>query len=449
MKHMREKTKEESENIRCESVTKIEERMRALQKANTELKIEIRRRKRVENKLKKINDELNDFKKAISNVLQDLHFEKNNAEKEKAKDEAILASIADGCIAVNEYGEIILINRMAQKILGYSSKESIGKHWYEILRREDEGGGSLESKKGAICAALSKAAITTNTTSTADFYYIKKDGTRIPISRTVSPIILQGRVIGAVNIFRDITREKEIDKAKTGFISIASHQLRTPLTTVNWYVEMLLSEDEGRLNSKQKEYLNEVNRGSQLMVELVNALLSVARLEMGTFRAEPEPIDIVNLTQSEVNAQKRQINANKINFNFSFEKNIPAIFADPKLLRMVVQNLLSNSAKYTPEGGKIELSIFSDGKNNILLKISDTGYGIPKKQQEQIFTKFFRADNVREKNTEGTGLGLYIVKLVIENLGGKVWFKSEENKGTVFFVKIPLDGLKKKEPKLC
>ncbi len=120
--------------------------------------------------------------------------------------------------------------------------------------------------------------------------------------------------------------------------------------------------------------------------------------------------------------------------------------ADPKLLRMVVQNILSNAVKYTPEGGKIELSISLADKKNILLKISDTGYGIPKNQQDRIFTKLFRADNVRDKDTDGTGLGLYIVKSIVENSGGKIWFKSsgeEENSGTTFYVELPLDGVKK------
>ena len=120
--------------------------------------------------------------------------------------------------------------------------------------------------------------------------------------------------------------------------------------------------------------------------------------------------------------------------------------ADPKHLRMVVQNILSNAVKYTHEGGKIDVSISLADKNNILLKIDDTGYGIPRNQQDKIFTKLFRADNVRDKDTDGTGLGLYIVKSIVENAGGKIWFKSsseEANKGTTFYVLLPLDRVRK------
>jgi signal transduction histidine kinase len=261
-----------------------------------------------------------------------------------------------------------------------------------------------------------------------------------------TPVLLDGKVIGTIKIFRDITNEREIDKAKTEFVSLASHQLRTPLSAVNWYAEMLLAGDAGELNEKQKKYLDEVYRSNQRMVELVNALLDVSSLELGTFVSDPKSTDICKLAQDVIDEQKPQIDVKKLSFSFLCEESISRIQVDPKHLRMVVQNILSNAVKYTPEGGKIVLSISSTDKKNVLLKISDTGYGIPKNQQDKIFTKLFRADNVRDKDTDGTGLGLYIVKSIVENSGGKVWFKSsgeEGNKGTVFYVTLPLDGVKK------
>jgi len=159
---------------------------------------------------------------------------------------------------------------------------------------------------------------------------------------------------------------------------------------------------------------------------------------------EPEPTDIVVLVRSVLDEQKPQIDEKNIKVSPVFEKDIPLMQVDPKLMRMVVQNLLSNAVKYTPEKGQVNISLSLDGKNTVLLKVSDTGYGIPKKQQEKIFTKLFRADNVREKDTEGTGLGLYIVKSIIEHSGGKVWFESEEDKGSIFYVSLPLGGMKKK-----
>lgn len=267
-----------------------------------------------------------------------------------------------------------------------------------------------------------------------------------------TPVVLDGTTIGAIKVFRDITSEREVDKAKTEFVSLASHQLRTPLSTVNWYAEMLLAGDVGEMNEQQNKYLNEVYRSNQRMVELVNALLDVASLELGTFVIEPESTDICKLTENIIHEQKTQIAAKKIRLSFFCEKNISRMQTDPKHLRMVIQNILSNAVKYTPDGGRIKFSISAEDKKNVLLKVSDTGYGIPKNQQDKIFTKLFRADNVRDKDTDGTGLGLYIVKSIVDNSGGKVWFTSpskNEKKGTTFYVVLPLKGTQKsvKEPK--
>ncbi len=246
-------------------------------------------------------------------------------------------------------------------------------------------------------------------------------------------------------LVEDITKEKEVDKAKTEFVSLASHQLRTPLSMVNWYTEMLLAGDAGKLNKKQEKYLEEVYTGNQRMVDLVNSLLNVSRMELGTFSVNPEPTDTVRLAESVVIEQNPQITERKIKLTSDFAKNVPEINVDPKLLRMVFQNLLSNAVKYTPNGGAIKFSIsLEKEKSQIHIQVADTGYGIPKNQQDKIFTKLFRADNVREKDTEGTGLGLYIVKSIIEHTEGTIRFESEENHGTTFYITLPIEGMKKK-----
>jgi signal transduction histidine kinase len=259
----------------------------------------------------------------------------------------------------------------------------------------------------------------------------------------MAPVVLRGKIVGAVEVFRDITKEKEIDKAKTEFVSLASHQLRTPLSTVSWYSEMLLAGDAGEVTPDQKKYLEEIYRGNQRMVDLVNTLLDVSRIEMGTFMVEPKPTDIVKLAKSVIDEQKLQISEKKLKFSSSFGNYIPLVRVDPKLLRMVIQNLLSNAIKYSPDGGKIEVAIFMEDKKNVLLTVADAGYGIPKNQQDRIFTKLFRADNVIGKDTEGTGLGLYIAKSIVEQAKGKISFDSIENKGTTFYVTLPIGGVKK------
>jgi signal transduction histidine kinase len=261
------------------------------------------------------------------------------------------------------------------------------------------------------------------------------------------------RVIG-VNM--DVTREQEIDKAKSEFVSLASHQLRTPLTSMGWYAEMLLAGDAGRLNPGQKEYIEEIYKGNKRMVELVNALLNVSRLEMGTFMIEPELADLVTLAKDAVKEQKPQMEAKLQTFTEDYGKSSLKFPVDVKLFRMVIQNLLSNAIKYTPEKGKITLGIkllgqmpekFKDfGRaEDVLVYVADNGMGIPKAQQGSIFMKLFRADNAKISVTEGTGLGLYIVKTIVERSGGRVWFESAENRGSTFYTLIPKQGMKAKK----
>ena len=244
-------------------------------------------------------------------------------------------------------------------------------------------------------------------------------------------------------IVRDVTKEQEIDKVKSEFVSLASHQLRTPLTAVNWYTEMLLSGDIGKFQPEQKKYLKEIYNGNNNMIDLVKALLNVSRIELGTLAIEPESTNLKKLSDSVLEEFKLIIKKNKLKIEKDYTKELSDINIDPKLMRIVFQNLISNAIKYTPLGGQINIGITKQ-KSDILISVKDTGYGIPKDQQSKIFTKLFRADNIVEKETEGTGLGLYIIKYVVEQFKGKIWFESRENKGTTFYVTIPSRGIKKK-----
>jgi len=362
-------------------------------------------------------------------------------EQIRSKTEAILTSIGNGLVVVDKEGKIDYINQSFEEMLGWKTQEIVGKSMVQVVPREDVNGVEVLFKERILTQVLAGQKFVADLAN--PFYYIRKDKSRFPVSSIVSPVILNKKIVGAVEVFRDITKEKEIDKAKTEFVSLASHQLRTPLSTVNWYSEMLLTGDVGEVTTEQKKYLEEIYNGNQRMVELVNTLLDVSRIELGTLVVESKPTNIVKLTQNVINEQKLQIIEKKIKLSPSFENNIPLITADPKLLRMVIQNLLSNAIKYTPDGGKIRASLSLDEKKNVILKISDTGYGIPANQQDKIFSKLFRADNVIGKDTEGTGLGLYIAKSIVEQVGGKLWFESEENQGATFYVALPLHKTKK------
>ncbi|MDO8557837.1 MAG: ATP-binding protein [bacterium] len=350
-------------------------------------------------------------------------------------------------IITDPNGVILFANEAAEKTTGYTFKEMVGQTprlWGALMPAPFYK--ELWVKKSAGMKLVYKVLNRS------------RDG-RLYVSLVrVTPLMQDKSVIAYVATEEDITDLMQLDKAKTEFVSLASHQLRTPLSTVNWYAEMLLAGDAGKINKEQKKYVEEIYNGNQRMVELVNALLNVSRIELGTFLIEPQPTNVAELARSVMDEQRPAIDEKKILLKPNLADNLPIIQIDPKLLRMVFQNLLSNAVKYTPEGGTVELDLRVDS-DCIVIKVADTGYGIPKPQQDKIFTKLFRADNVRKKDTEGTGLGLYIVKSIIDHSGGKVWFESparqspdgssrmaggEENPGTVFYVTLPISGMMKK-----
>jgi len=231
----------------------------------------------------------------------------------------------------------------------------------------------------------------------------------------------------------NLAKTKELDQAKTEFVGLASHQLRTPLTSISWYTEILLKKDFGDLNAKQMDYLGEIYAGNQRMIDLVDDLLNTSRIDMGTLNVKPEIINLVETMENILNEFSSQISQKNISVEKKISRNLSLVKIDPEHLGIVFQNILSNAVKYTPPKGKISIEIRKKN-SHILVKIADNGWGIPESQQKKIFTKLFRADNVRKKDMEGTGLGLYIARAIVKKSGGKIWFESKENKGTTFYI---------------
>lgn len=385
--------------------------------------------------------ELEGAKMATLNILEDLERSKRRIEEERAKDEAILSCIGDGVFVVDSNLRIVLFNQSASDISGFSKEEVLGKAYDEVLRFVQSETGQPE--EGFVRQSLEQGTVQEMPNHTD---LIRKDGEKVSVADSAAPVLDgKGKIIGCVVVFRDVTHERAIDQAKTEFVSLASHQLRTPLSAINWYSEMLLAGDAGPITEEQKTYLQEVYHGNQRMVKLVNALLNVSRIDLGTFSVEPAPTMITEVADSVLAELKPQILARHQHMDVDYDAHIPMMPLDPKLIRIVLQNLLSNAIKYTPERGKVRLGIMLDGKRHLLITVADTGYGIPRAQKEKIFSKLFRADNVMDKDTEGTGLGLYIVKSIVESNEGTISFKSTENKGTTFSVTLPLTGMQKKE----
>lgn len=360
-------------------------------------------------------------------------------ERINARDEAILDSIGDGLMVTDKDGIIVFMNDAFEAITGWKASEALHEPLARILPMKDENGKPIKASARLIIKTLRNKRTYHHT----DFQYQKKNGELFPASITVAPIITNNTVIGAVEIFRDISLEKEVEQAKTEFVSLASHQLRTPLSAINWNSEMLLSGEMGKLSKKQQAVLKDIFDSNHIMVELVDDLLNVSRIEVGHFLIEPEMTDIVALIKDVIDEEAASIKKKKIKLNTNLSKRFPEVKVDAKLMRIVFQNLLSNAVKYSPDGKHIKIEL-TKNKRYWDFVISDQGYGIPKKDHHKVFSKLFRAENAISHETEGTGLGLYIIKSVIDESGGSITFESEENKGTTFKVRFPLSGMKKK-----
>lgn len=353
-------------------------------------------------------------------------------EEQQVLAEALFTSIGEGAIATDEFGKITRMNPRALDILGASRKEMIGAWFPKKIKCITSDGKPVS----LIDRPITRAFLTGKTVSEKGWYQ-HKDGHMIPVAITVSPVVLDGKPVGAIEVFRDITVEAEIDKLKSDFISLASHQLRTPLSAIKTYSHMLIDGYMGEVSAAQKKSLRTIIAGTNRMNELISTLLNITRLESGNMVANIKDVYPMRLLEEIVKEHALAAANNDIHLSFTTPRKTDCTLkTDALLFKEIISNLVSNAIKYTPEGGKVTIAC-KNRPRDIQFTITDTGYGIPLHAQEQIFSKFFRAQNVVRQETSGTGLGLYLVKGIVDALGGKIWFESEEGKGTVFYVSLP------------
>lgn len=231
---------------------------------------------------------------------------------------------------------------------------------------------------------------------------------------------------------------EEIDQAKTEFVSFVSHQLRNPLTAIKWSADNLLS-DSKEFSEKQKESLRDIQSSADQTINLTNAFLNVSKIEQGNFAQDVQNSNLQEISDDVLRELKPQIQQKELNIIKEYSPNIISIQLDPKLARIVLQNLITNAIQYTPAKGQINIGLLVKS-NKLKITVKDTGIGIPPAQQENVFKKLFRAQNVK-KETQGSGLGLYMVKTLLEQINGKIWFESQEGQGTTFYANIPINKI--------
>jgi signal transduction histidine kinase len=243
---------------------------------------------------------------------------------------------------------------------------------------------------------------------------------------------LQQRIDQATRKLRTVNEKLlALDEAKDDFISMASHQLRTPLTSVKGYLSMVMEGDAGKITTKQRTMISQAYFSSQRMVYIIADLLNVSRLRTGKFLIEPAPVNLATVVGEEVNQLEEIAKDHSLKLSFKPPKNFPDLMLDETKTRQVIMNFVDNAIYYTPSGGHVTVHLV-DKPQTVELRVEDDGIGVPHSEQQHLFTKFYRAENARKARPDGTGLGLFMAKKVIIAQGGALIFESREGQGSTF-----------------
>lgn len=351
----------------------------------------------------------------------------------KANDDAILTSIGDGVIAADKDGAVIFINDTAENLLGVSLEKVMFKPLTNIVAVESEDGRNLPLDKRPTSIALNEGKKISDS-----YFFITSTGSKIPVSCTSTPILLRGQVVGAIEVFKDRTKEKELENLKDEFISIASHELRTPMTAINMFVEMLKGGEYGKLPETLIDPLTEIETATQRLINLVNDMLNVSRIEAGRTRITLQEFDVQPLSEEVISLLQPIAKQKKI-----FLKNLVIsgiVQADSDKVKQILNNLIGNALKFTDKGG-ITVSSNED-ESFIRISVEDTGIGISKDDQVKLFGKFQQM-NIKDQigRPKGTGLGLYISKQLAKKMGGDLILeKSKDGEGSTFLITLPKPG---------
>jgi len=336
----------------------------------------------------------------------------NSTEIERHKLDTVLTQIEDGVIVIGDDNRIILINRMANMMLGLNDDDIIGKPVEDVI---------LHDELITLFNKSQSEATEKNEIELDDGYVINTQITRMPD-------------VGFAVTMQDITYFKELDRVKSEFVNTVSHDLRSPLTAILGYVELITR--VGEVNEEQREFINRVKVSVQSISELINALLELGRIEAG-FDTEKEFVNFGAIIATVVDTYRKQIDDKKQVISVDLSSDAPSILGDPIHFRQIAENLISNAVRYTPEDGSITIRLLTR-KDQIIFQVVDTGLGIPIPEQAFIYEKFYRCSNIPE-NVVGSGLGLAIVRSIVDNYQGRIWVDSKPGGGTSFTIVLPIN----------
>lgn len=355
--------------------------------------------------------------------------------------ELALNNIADGVVIVDQRGVIQFANPAAAEMTGYDSPASIvGLDYQLVIKLENTEGAPIANDENKLAQALAANQAMT----TRDYLLVAaQSGRKIAVALTCVPA--SGLHADRIITFRDITKELEEAGAQTEFISTASHEMRTPVASIEGYLGLALNPQTATIDARARQYLEAAHASSQHLGHLFKDLLDVTKLDDGRLRVHLVPVEIVSVVREMANAREKDMLPKHLKYSFGTTGAVnngtqlePLVYAavDLDFLREILDNLIENAIKYTPEGGEIWVNARGDG-DKVLINVTDTGIGVAADDLAHIFQKFYRVDNSQTRQIGGTGLGLYLVKQRVEALNGRVWCESSFGDGSTFFVSLP------------
>lgn len=358
-----------------------------------------------------------------------------------SKSEVVINAIGDGVIALDSHGIIQLINPAAQQIIGWGKQDALSLDYKSVLKLVDKRDNELTPANDPV----SQVMATNKEVVTNDLTLITNSGKKVLVSVVVSPVGQPGS--GVIVVFRDITKEKAEEREQAEFISTASHEMRTPVASIEGYLGLALNPNTAQIDEKARDFINKAHQSAQHLGRLFQDLLDVSKAEDGRLSNNPKVVDVVEFVHDIVEGLKPKATEKGLHVLYKpepddgrdiTERRLSPVFyvnVDNDHLREVVANLVENAIKYTPKGDVV-VDVDGDAEH-VTISIADSGIGIPKEDQVHLFQKFYRVDNSDTREIGGTGLGLYLCRRLTEAMNGRIWLDSEYKKGSTFYVELP------------
>ena len=357
----------------------------------------------------------------------------------ESKSDVVINAIDDGVLAISKDGNIELINPSAQQIIGWDQGDALGLNWKSVLKLVTSDGKDVEDLDNPIAQSLSKNQPTHND----KLFLLTSSEKRILVSIVSSPVGTDGE--GIIVVFRDITKEKAEEREQAEFISTASHEMRTPVASIEGYLGLALNPATAHIDEKARDFITKAHESAQHLGRLFQDLLDISKVEDGRMKNNPKIINVNEFLKDIFDGLATKANEKQLNYIFmpdiideGKEKSLQPIFyanIDPDHFREVVSNLIENAIKYTPSG-EVVVNITGDDKQ-ISVSVKDSGIGIPAEDIPHLFQKFYRVDNSDTREIGGTGLGLYLSRRLAEAMSGNLRVESKYKEGSTFYLEIP------------